>query len=180
MRAAPFARSTYAAGDVGRFYVGISDKDEIGVYDGDGNLATVIRTGRESVAVPKDGARRFYSALYPNRDTDEYLRRSRAGFPDAAPQTMPVFDGMLVDSEKNLWVRRYQPPWVRQPSAWDLHDSSGRLLGTVTAPLMGVGDTRHRDLLEIGDDYSLVLSEDTFGVLSVTKHHLAKGSQPCE
>ncbi|MGQ0560673.1 MAG: hypothetical protein ACT443_02215 [Gemmatimonadota bacterium] len=180
MRGAPFARRTYAAGGDNRFYIGTSDRDEIRSYSSVGTPGAVIGGTREIVPVPRGGARKFYKAMYPERDLDLYFRRGRVGYSDAAPPTMPAFDGLLLDSEGYLWVRRYAPPWVRGPSSWDVHDPQGRLLGTVKVPGGRTRGALQRDLLEVGSDYALVLLEDSLDVHHVAKYRLLRGSGACD
>ena len=48
------------------------------------------------------------------------------------PPTMPLYSGMLVDADENLWVSRYA--YLPGPRTWDVFDASGQLLGEVRMP----------------------------------------------
>jgi len=102
---------------------------------------------------PETGLRRVIRALRPARPVtqemlDEYLpfRAGPSSDPGTDParrrqardwghrETMPWVSALIVDEDRNLWIREYQPPLDPTPQRWGVIGSSGSWLGTVQMP----------------------------------------------
>jgi hypothetical protein len=82
------------------------------------------------------------------------------------PEMMPPYDDLVVDTEGNLWVERYQRPGESQ-HVWTVFDPEGQMLGAVDVP-GGVS------VLEIGNDYVLGQWQDEFDIEQVHLYRLIK------
>ena len=80
---------------------------------------------------------------------------------------MPAFGSLILDAERNVWVKEYSPPAEEDANRFLVFDSTGVWLGFVTAP----SGLRVRS---IGDDYVIGKSEDGVGVETVSLHRLVK------
>jgi hypothetical protein len=96
------------------------------------------------------------------------------------PETMPYFEGLVGDQVGNLWVRRYQNSWAKGPQYWDVYDQEGSWIALVAIPegilpwLARAFPRPRTGILEIGDDYLLLLHRDSLGVRSVSRYRLSK------
>ena len=50
------------------------------------------------------------------------------------PPAMPAFTDFLPDSEGNLWVKRFHPPW-EEGNRWGVFSRDGDFLGHVDMPI---------------------------------------------
>jgi hypothetical protein len=171
-RIAPFATPGHVAAGAGFVVIGSSADDNIRIYTMSDHEVRHLARVRPTPAVQPGDATRYYSASDPKRDINLLFQRS--GFEDVSPRRMPAFDDVLVDPDSNVWVRRYAPPWERDPSEWDVHNSRGEWLGTVALPRLRPLDSRKKDLLEVGLDYALLLLEDSMGVQRVGLYRVRK------
>jgi hypothetical protein len=80
--------------------------------------------------------------------------------------TMPVYSGLLVDLEGNVWVRDYLPE-PAPATSWQVFDPEGRWLGAVEL-IAGL------EVTEIGPDYVLGVLRDDYEVEYVRLHRLVK------
>jgi hypothetical protein len=83
------------------------------------------------------------------------------------PETMPVFEALMVDKEGNLWVRDYRRSGDDTPPRWAVFDRDGRMIGFVDMP---AGLT----IFEIGADYVLGRERDEWDAQHVRVYELIK------
>ena len=83
------------------------------------------------------------------------------------PETMPAYEGVIVDEEGNLWVEEYRAPGDEQPR-WTVFDSTGVMLGLIETP------PRFR-IFQIGSDFVLGRQTDSLDVERVQLYRLRKG-----
>jgi hypothetical protein len=172
----PFTVRPPVASGNGRLWVGIPDHDEIRAFDVNRRLTLIIRGARPVRAVTADDRTRWLA-------TQRNLEPGDAALFEY-PATMAAFRELHVDRLGNLWVRRYLPPWETTTDMWDVHDTSGRWLGSVTLPSLQTNcnprypfGTECRKILDIGNDY-LLLSYTDADTVRVYRHRLMKPSSP--
>lgn len=172
IRRAPFGRCDYVAVGRERIYIGDSSKDTILVFGRTGRRISAIKLNLLQRPVPAHGVRKYYEATKGPRAAASYLQAIQ--FPLVTPQAMPTFDGLLVDSEDNLWVRVYAPPWNRAETSWLVFNPLGRPIGIVKGVSPRTNIPFEPDLLYVTADHGLVLMQDSLDVLFVQKHRLTK------
>lgn len=165
-----FAQSLSFASAGQEFYVGTSDTYEIRVLASSGKPLRIVRravtpsgVSAEDVAAEK---RSRLEGLAAN-DIRASLERMLAEMP--VPEQMPAFDRILVDEERNLWVREYSPAWREERDLWTIFDPAGQIVGELAMPL---GFEPH----QIGADYVIGVSKDAFDVERVRLYDLLKPS----
>jgi hypothetical protein len=162
----PFGRSTLIAGGPDRIYVGPSEGLEILVYGFDGELRAILRGPQPDLEIRATHLARYrqerLDAAPPER------RQAIARDVDEMPSApaFPAYDRMEVDSDGNLWVRRFRKPGEAGP-VWVIFDARGVLLGELTTP-------EGLEVTEIGSDHVLGVHEDELGVERIQLHGLRK------
>ncbi len=156
----PFARTFHAVTAGNTLAVGVTDLMEVRIYGPDGTLLRIVRG---------PGTPRRVDA--PQREA--WINAHRVREPAAPfPETMPAFEGLMLDAEGRLWVEAYRAPGdLPGPAQWGVYDSEGRYLGEVTMP-------EHFRPLEIGADYILGLRKDDMGVEYVRLYGLQTVPSP--
>ena len=72
------------------------------------------------------------------------------------PPTMPAFTDFLLDSEGNLWVKRFHPSW-EEGNRWGVFSPDGEFYGNVDMPI-GL------EVMDITADYVLGVTRDDLDV----------------
>ncbi|MCE2397822.1 MAG: hypothetical protein J4F34_02075 [Gemmatimonadetes bacterium] len=147
--------------------VGEGSRAEIELIDSDGRLTTIVRWKVERVPVTDEMIRTWIEgrlASDPNRD-GRYLRDARRAleaypYPDSAH----LYSRFLVGTDRRLWVRNFRPLGVRT-NTWFGFDSSGALACALAVP-PGAW------VLDIGDDYVLLVERDELDVESVAYYDM--------
>lgn len=162
----PFGRSTVVAVGADQIFVGPSQALEVLVYGFNGELRAIIRGPQPDLAIRSTHLAEYrqerLDAVTPERR--EAVLRDLNEMP--MPPAFPAYDRMEVDSDGNLWVRRFRKPGEGGP-VWTIFDTRGVLLGELTTP-PGL------EVTEIGSDFVLGVHEDEFGVERIQLHHLRK------
>jgi hypothetical protein len=158
--------SVAAAGD--RVFIGAGQSAEIEARGIDGVLHALIRWPAAGRQRSMDLYERYKSeALAEIQDPEQrrrYARLYEQNLP--LPDSTPAFQGMLGDTEGNLWVERYRLPWERVP-LWEVFNADGRWLGTVELP-------GRFTAFQIGPDFVLGRHADELGVERVRLYRLQK------
>ena len=167
----PFGRSTQVAADGDGFWLGTSDRYEIGRYDAAGRLVRVVRRPLEPTPITEaDVAERKRLDLENAGGSDAahqaMIRRMvEARWEKAViPATMPAHGPLMVGGDGRLWVRETAPPADETPR-WTAFAADGAMLGTVALP------ARFR-ALEFGADYVLGVRRDDLDVERVELYPL--------
>jgi hypothetical protein len=92
------------------------------------------------------------------------------GLSHPLPETVPAFQGLVVDDEGNAWLERYRLPGDAE-SRWEVVAPDGKWLGQIVAP------PRLR-LYQVGRDFVLGRHLDSLGVERVRVHKLTRPSTP--
>lgn len=107
-----------------------------------------IRAYRErerAVASDEDALEYLPALIDPNRPVREHL---------------PIFTGMLVSRNEDVWIRRFSHPSEPLQSVWLLFDQQGAFRCELALPQTA----RPHDILETGPDYVLLKEVDDMGV----------------
>jgi hypothetical protein len=130
---------------------------EIRVRSTDGALRRIIRVNAKPQVITADMLARHRSwadTALTNPIAKEYLASLRPG------GRVPYFGALHIDRVGRIWIRNYQAPtwWgPRTPAVWTILDSTG-------VPLGRVNNLPRGNVLDIGDDYVLILQTDAEGV----------------
>ncbi len=163
-----YGKRGFAAARANRFYYGSTERYEITVYDTVGTLTLVIRRDLEPLPVTASDMQAYKDMVTEGR-RDRSRLQGLLDLIDAmpAPETMPVFEAMMLDEEGNLWVRDYRRPNEETPPSWAVFDTNGRLLSRVVTP---AGFT----IYEIGSDFLLGRERDEWDAEHVRTYELIK------
>ena len=165
----------WAAGS-GSIWLGHGEDRVITGWTGDGIERVTVRLAWPGHAVTREDRGLL----------EEFNRRRGRASPRSAelPDTFPFFENFQVDTEGNLWVQRYEPPWSEEDYQWGVFNPAGVQIASVSLSFAAIGSTLrpgrplgHSPLLEIGPDYMLVTSVDAVGAPVVRKHRLVKGPE---
>jgi hypothetical protein len=148
-------------GPRGTVYLARGDEYRIDVLSPSGDSLRVIRREvepRAVTAVERDSARALLAQVF-----QMYGLKVPAGVD--LPKWKPVIDGLVVDSDGDLWVLMGQGP-VSGRFEWSVHDPEGRYLGAVRTPVMTV--------TQVGEDYVAGTVRDSLGVAKAVVYPLTK------
>ncbi len=152
--AMPFALRPAAAAVRGEVLTGSGDQPAVAVRDSTGRVRRVYAWTAPRMAV--DSALRARFRGLAGEAPGVPLPDNVARILDAMrfPDTLPVWQALLVDDDGAIWVDTYQPPW-QDDSQWTVLDGEGRWLGSVRLPPAF-------QPTQIGHDFVLgLLSDDT-------------------
>ena len=168
----PFTPAPGRAAGSGSIWLGHGEDRVITGWTGDGIERVTIRLPWPGHAVTRE-----------DRDLwrDPWgVRRRSVEFPDS----FPFFQSLQVDTEGNLWVQRYEPPWSEEDYQWGVFNPAGVQIASASLPFAVLGSALrpgrplgNSPLLEIGPDYMLVKSVDAVGSPVVKIHRLVKGPE---
>jgi hypothetical protein len=163
-----------------RTYYADARRFEILIYDGDGELETIVRAPytrydyTRSDLWPRPGPSGNDTAMESMMRTLEEAQSSAA-----IPDSLPQFSDFQVDESGNMWVAEFRPAgrlatdWPR----WYVFSPEGLLIHIVRTPPEFKRPavpwlTAHP---QIGDDFGLTERRDAYGVESVVMYRLTKG-----
>jgi hypothetical protein len=157
----PFGATTHIGANSGRIHVSESGRFDIHVYGPDGMLERKIRRPADSLPVMASDLTAWIEAqLAPLPPIADVRAGMRASFERVTPADfIPLVQSLVVDAEGNLWVEsgRHAEDLL---ATYSVFDAGGAWLGDVT--LDG-----GMEVLEIGDDFVIVLVRDELDVESV-------------
>lgn len=167
----PFGRTTQVAADDSGFWLGTTDRYEIGRFDAGGRLVRLVRRPVEPVPVTDADVAERKRLDLENMGTvgaaqsAAFRRMVEARWEGAViPPAMPAHGPMLAGADGRLWVRETAPPADETPR-WVAFRDDGTMLGTVALP------PRFR-ALEFGADYVLGVRRDDLDVERVELYPL--------
>lgn len=154
-----------AAGD--RLYIAANDTYELRKQSLDGTLTDLMRVTGAPISVTSDHVdmeieRRLNDA--GSEEEREALAKTLRQIP--VPETFPAYEKVEIDEEGNVWVHEFTKPGDAQ-ATWAVFDSTGILLGRLTAPL-------RFEPHDIGSDYMVGIWRDDEGVEHVQLYNIIK------
>lgn len=165
----PFGRAAVTATAGDRWYYGSSDRYEIEVYSPEGQLLRLIRLAVENRPVSDEMVRTYREVMGAGGDLPAQVGRRLLEL--AMPETMPAYNTLLVDDERDLWVGAPNAVYGIAPEGaerrWDVFAPDGTFLGRVTH------DARFQPT-HIGADFVLGIARDEDGVEQVRMYRLIK------
>jgi hypothetical protein len=176
----PFAPSAQVAACWDYFWLGQSDIPEIyGFHAADG-LTTILRLEDPRRRVTRRDRQAYEKRLMEGLSGDRLREHERYARRMEYPETMPSFGMLEGDLSGNLWVQRYTPPRSDEEEVWDVFDSSGKRLATVTVPPEVYPACARRMkypcdwIREIGPDYLLVDQGTRGDIRQVVRYRILK------
>ncbi|HET7275368.1 MAG TPA: hypothetical protein VFI91_09400 [Longimicrobiaceae bacterium] len=136
--------------DEGRLVVGYGRIPELRRYGPSGQLESIIRWPARRDPITRADRQRYsdlraeWFAGMPEHPETRYLFPALDDYP-SLPEEKPLFDRVLVDDDRRLWVRRFAPQSLGlfdarlpEPTAsehvWMVFDSTGVWLGEIEVP----------------------------------------------
>lgn len=141
---------------------------ELEIYDQTGRLVQLVRWPRERVR-SADVYPEFKARALRELET-ELNQNTRARYTALyakdlpIPEYAPLYVGLVVDEARRVWVERYRDANA-EPRVWDVIDTDGTWLGTVTLPPRWA-------LYRAGTDFVLGRALDELGVVRVQVYGL--------
>ncbi len=133
-------------------------KPELEVYDESGRLTRLIRWQRPQVRTA-DVWERYrkdeLSGMTNARDSAVYGKLFSVDLP--LPEFVPLYDRMLVDTGRRVWLRRFRLSREKGPYVWDVLSGDGTWLGGAATP-------RDFTPYRIGGDHMMGVRRDSLGV----------------
>ena len=154
-----------AAGD--RLYIAANDTYELRVHKLDGTLTDLVRMPGAPVPVTNDHVQMEIERRLNDAGSDEEresLAKALNQIP--VPATFPAYEKVEIDEEGNVWVHEFTKPGDAH-ATWAVFDSTGILLGRLTAP-------PRFEPHDIGPDYVLGVWRDAADVEHVQLYELIK------
>jgi hypothetical protein len=161
-----FGRTLYLAAADSSFWVGTGDAG-LSRYDLQGRLVQRVRRTDLSrdpatpATIEREIEARLAAAEEMNSDPDFLAGQRRLLEDMPAADSLPAYEGMMVDADGNLWTKHYtgaeSPEEDSRSSSWDVFEATGRYLGTVELP-------DRFEPFEIGEDYVLGVQKDELDI----------------
>lgn len=161
-----FAVQIHAAVSGDRIAIGNGDEYEVSVFDPGGALSAVYRRVIPRAKVPETWVTTLIDSLVGMQRAQDQPAVRRALEDVPRREYVPAYTDLLFDRLGCLWVARTIGPGdATRP--WDIFDTRGRLLGTVTLP------TALR-VTQIDDEYILGVQVDANQVEFVVLYRLTR------
>ena len=180
----PFEPEIHWAAGGGQCWLGNSGENEVRAFLPDGSSSLTIDLKRPAVSIDREARERWkefdLTGTKGDRRRAFQAHHRRVRF----PETFPVFHDLHVDTDGNLWVLRFEPPWSTADYFWDVFDSRGANVASVVAEFSVLGpEMRSRSyhdlgpIKEIGADYIIVQRRSDLGVITIRKHRLERAAE---
>jgi len=103
-------------------------------YGIDGRLAMTVRAAEAPSPLDPDFLEQFKQRQIDAAPPGVAARLRRAYDEMTFPSQLPMTDGLLLDDQENVWLRRYRLPRDESPQVWHVFDRNGAFLGTLHVP----------------------------------------------
>jgi hypothetical protein len=162
----PFAKQPAAWPSGDRPFYGSGESYEIAAYDTSGALTTLIRKTVGARPLTSDAIAQHRAEVMAGAPSDPATRRQWQESVNTAPypDSVPAYRRVRVDRGGMLWVQEYSLPGA-DSAAWSIFDRQGTWIADVTIPI-------EWELLDIGDDYLLILVRDDLDIERIRRHAL--------
>ena len=124
----PFGRSTLLAGDGPNLVVGFAERLEVKTYSSSGRLLRIARGPTENLALSVVVRRDYQSVELAGQE--KVFREGLEAAGNPIPKTIPAYTDLRVDTEGNVWLKRFEPPghlgnrWGVFPRQWQVPGAS--------------------------------------------------------
>jgi hypothetical protein len=120
----PVSRTTQVAAAAGRVAIADQERFALDLYGNGGTLEMIVRAEAPSQLLDRNR----YAAFDQSCPTGDCWQSA------ALPDTLPAFGSILMDTEGNLWVQEFIPPYEQDDPEWRIIDSSGRFVARTVLP----------------------------------------------
>ncbi|MDE2773642.1 MAG: hypothetical protein OXI46_08030 [Gemmatimonadota bacterium] len=134
----PFGVHPVWTSDGERVFYGPADRHEVHIFGGAGQLERIVRWSASLEPISEHEWTRYdeWREAEIEEDPAGSLMPTRADHPS---ELRPTYSDLLVDDEGNLWLQRYDDPFLAhytesEPQRWSVFDQEGRWLGELTMP----------------------------------------------
>jgi hypothetical protein len=154
----------------GKIVIGYSKNYELEIYDIIKGKLFSFRHDYEPVKVTDEDKEVFFSGIAFSRDgvmqrgAPDFVRKNTE-----FPKIKPSFDGILIDSERNILVHSYRKNKAEQPKFFDAFDSKGNFLGTVKIE----GEAFFPSGVRIRENYFWRQETDKEGLIKLVKYRIS-------
>ena len=151
-------------------YLGSEDAPEVTVWTPTGHLTRILRWQAPPVAVTdKDRTAYLESMTQGARPgQEEFQRRLQRMVQQAAlPLQKPAYAGLVPGSNGTIWIQTYTAPDLIAATPFQVFDSTGQWLGTLTLPARFTAR-------QIGEDFILGTWQDRDDVDHVRLYRLSR------
>ncbi|RLC55152.1 MAG: hypothetical protein DRI30_08040 [Chloroflexi bacterium] len=152
MHALPFQWRTQVAWSRDAVFVGEMNRPEVRRYDRNGALLQIVRWVPSEVPVTSSDRGAFRESLLEGRRPDRRPDFERWLSQVQFPETKPVFQAIMADSEGILWVKD-QRPVGSEMERWTVYGLDGVAVATLDMPLgLRVVDVNQNHVLAVWTD----------------------------
>jgi hypothetical protein len=159
----PLLPHTHSAVSGTDLYISAGETFEIRVFDGSGRAVSIVRKEHTPFRIPASYRDSMWDATVTMmREAGEpWLAQMQ---PPPLPAAAPALDRLLVDTDRNIWVRESQPGSGLTPR-WYIFDSTHTLRQSLRMSL---------DPVQIGSDFVLAVTYDADRVPHLVLHRIRK------
>jgi len=130
----PFSPNPQCVADGRMVHCGVGDQFQILTYSAEGRLYRIVRLKVDNRPLPRWAISKYVEQRVEHSRSPEARAELREVYSILPyPDRLPAFDGLIVDSERNLWVMDYVLPGDRL-TRWHVFDREGRLVALVELP----------------------------------------------
>lgn len=158
----------------GKIIIGFSEKYEIGIYNGEGELLGKFMHSCQPVKVTEKEKRKFFDDMVFSGPSG--IKR---GAPDFIvkntefPKFKPSYDELLVDSEGNILVKTFLENEGKATKSFDAFDRHGKFLGRVEVVRQKVSIFERGTRWHAGSIW--IKETDAQGMTKIVKYRIEKG-----
>ena len=134
----PFSVHPVWTSDGERVFYGPADRHEVHIFGAAGQLERIVRWSASLEPISEHEWTRYdeWREAEIEEDPAGSLMPTRADHPS---ELRPTYSDLLIDDEGNLWLQRYDDPFLAhytepEPQRWSVFDQEGRWLGELTMP----------------------------------------------
>lgn len=165
----PFRKSTSLAYGDDVIYVGTQDAPEVRIYDRDGSLRRIVRTGREMRPVTEGDLKAWIEFETADLEPAQQQARRESILNGIPGEVVPPYGSVEVDREGNLWISDFDAR-VEPRGRWTVYDGEGRAIARIQLPA-------GFRVQEIGADYVLGIERDELDVEHVRLYRLLRAGE---
>ena len=163
----PFAKSTTAVTTGNDLVVGTQDAPELRVYDRNGGLRRIVRTGTPTQRVTPDLFDTYIKHLLERVEPERHQEMRENQLALLTAKEVPAYGTHTIDRAGNLWVQDY--PDIIDDQRWTVFDSTGARIARIAMP-------RRFTPYDIGPDWILGRELDELDVEHVRLYAIRRAA----